>query len=142
VARIRAGCKRFDLQIDFDMSIESDDVTVVEPMLYELMFKVKIKDGNKEPDEAALKAQVAQMMNSSRPGLYEKFSKLQDASFIYDKPAKEGRDTMTLRELLEAVVESEKFFRPLTHFGKGIDTHRRFLEAISMVTTPINVVRS
>ena len=60
--------------------------------------------------------QVEDMMASGRPGLYDKAQELNKKEFVYDKPEQEGRDTMTLRELLEAIVESEKVFRPLTHF--------------------------
>ena len=39
---------------------------------------------------------------------------------------------MTLRELLEAIEESENFFRPYSHFGHGIDTQHIYLETMSM----------
>ncbi len=71
-------------------------------------------------------------MAASRPGLWKKLTELQQAEFVYDKPLREGRNCMTMRELLEAIEESEKTFRPLSHFGRGIDIQHIYLEAIWM----------
>ncbi len=71
-------------------------------------------------------------MAASRPELWNKLTELQQAEFVYDKPLQEGRNCMTMRELLEAIVESEKAFRPLSHFGHGIDVQHIYLEAIWM----------
>lgn len=133
VARIRETCKRANVQLSSGFDID-DDKQPIRPILLDMLLKIKIMDGKQiTADDPALKEQVAKLLNGSHPGLHEKKKQLAKASFTYSKPAQEGRDTMTLRELLEAIVESEKVFRPLTHFGKGIDTQCRYLETMSMV---------
>ena len=58
--------------------------------------------------------------------------RLQQAVYTYDKPAAAGRNFMTKSELIEAIQESEAFFRPLTDWFGGIDMHHRFVEGLNL----------
>ena len=46
--------------------------------------------------------------------------RIKQALFTYNKPAQEGRNHMTQGELLDAIQQSETFFRPLTCWAGGI----------------------
>ena len=88
-------------------------------LLKRLLLHVKKRAGDDmvTVDSPALQLQAKNMMCwGLRPDLCDKMTGCLKSKYTYDEPAKAGRESMTYRELLFAITESENQFRPLTHW--------------------------
>lgn len=117
-----------ELSADYDIPAEVVKVpegltgdAAVRSMLGQLLVfakKMDNPDSTITVDSPALQHQVAEMMEDGRPNpeMLQKWKTLYEQTYTYDEPLKAGRNHMTYRELISAIVSSELQFRNFTHW--------------------------
>jgi hypothetical protein len=92
----------------------------IRSMLGQLLVLLKKMDNPRSTvtvESPVLKYQVAEMMaNVPNPELLAKWKALFEQTFTYDEPQKAGRNQITYRELIAAIIASELQFRNFTHW--------------------------